>query len=391
MARNPYTTPLGPPPPFEDAKNRRQKVRACGMNPNYWYPAGFDADLGRGEVQEVVFWKRSIAVYRAENGKIHALENRCAHRQLRLSKGEVKGCNLVCGYHGWFYNGDGKVEKMSHETFGLKPKIKIPSFPVQVRYGLIWIFPGDPELAATTKIPDIPEIEGPKAWPFTPIDMTIHAHHSMVMDNVSDYTHGYLHRKHEPFSEATLDGFKAEGDAVNLTYSATIAAGKVMDMLVDRDAVGSGKMKLGYQYPYHWSNTDGQIMHWLFLLPVDERTTRMFFVLYYRSFRIPLTSKVMPRFMMKKLIDVGNKLVAIPVFNEDKVALEEEQRAWEANWDAPVAELNPIVRAFQDLTIRKWEQYLESKNLTSIRQATRVEQAETHNWNGDPTTPTKPE
>jgi len=26
------------PPSFEDAKNRRQRVRAAGMDPNHWYP-----------------------------------------------------------------------------------------------------------------------------------------------------------------------------------------------------------------------------------------------------------------------------------------------------------------------------------------------------------------
>src|SRR5579863_9691909 len=95
------------PPTFEEAKNRRQKVRAAGMNPDYWYAVEWDKNLARGKVIEVRFWGQSIALYRDEMGVAHAVENRCAHRQLKLSVGEVKGCNLVCTYHGWEYDKDG--------------------------------------------------------------------------------------------------------------------------------------------------------------------------------------------------------------------------------------------------------------------------------------------
>ena len=43
------------------------------------------------------------------------------------------------------------------------------------------------------------------------------------------------------------------------------------------------------------------------------------------------------------------------------MACEAEQRGYERHWDKPIAELNPAVHAFQDLTIRKWEEYLEQQ------------------------------
>src|SRR5207302_5529114 len=47
------------PPSFEEAQNRRQKARAAGMNPDYWYPAAWDKELTKGKLQEVTFWKQS--------------------------------------------------------------------------------------------------------------------------------------------------------------------------------------------------------------------------------------------------------------------------------------------------------------------------------------------
>jgi phenylpropionate dioxygenase-like ring-hydroxylating dioxygenase large terminal subunit len=90
--------PLRPtrPPTFEEAQNRRQKARAAGMNPDYWYAVEWDKEIKRGDVKEVVFWKQSIALFRGQDGRLAAIENRCAHRQLKLTLGQVQGCQLVC-------------------------------------------------------------------------------------------------------------------------------------------------------------------------------------------------------------------------------------------------------------------------------------------------------
>src|SRR5262245_3845608 len=126
------------PPTFSEARNSRQKARAAGLNPDYWYAVEHDKALKRGGVVEITFWKNSIALYRDYEGNLHALENRCAHRQLKLSHGEVNKCNLVCAYHGWAYDGTGRVTEIPHDLFGRQmPSFKIKSFPTRVRYGLI--------------------------------------------------------------------------------------------------------------------------------------------------------------------------------------------------------------------------------------------------------------
>ena len=100
---------------------------------------------------EVRFWNTSIALYRGADGRLFALENRCAHRQLKLSLGHVDGCNLTCVYHGWSYDGAGKVVGIPHDLFGKSTlKVQVRSYPVQARHGLIWIFPGDPRRGRRT-------------------------------------------------------------------------------------------------------------------------------------------------------------------------------------------------------------------------------------------------
>lgn len=363
------------PPSFEDSKTRRQKVRAAGLHPDYWYPVEWDRNVARGQVTQVTFWRRAFALFRGEDGLLRAIEDRCVHRQLKLSIGKVQGNELVCAYHGWVYNGDGALTCVKHDLFGKPlPSYKIESLPVRVRYGLIWIFPGDPELASKRHIPDIPELEGPDRWGCAPADFTWKAHHSMVIDNVSDFTHAWLHRKYRPFDDAKLTRLETVGDNVHVSYDTQVGRGRISGLFVDRKAVNTNAMDLCYEYPYQWSDTDGKIKHWLFVLPIDERTTRAFFLFYFKGFKIPFLPISLPKSLMTPLLAVASHTLVKPLLSEDGVAVQAEQEGWEAHWDETAAEINPCIRQFQNVTIRKWEEHLAQKPATS-RTARRIDAA----------------
>ena len=347
------------PPSFTEARNRRQKVRAAGMNPDYWYAVEYDRAIKPGQVMEVIFWKISIALYRGQDGQLVALENRCAHRQLSLSLGQVNGNRLVCCYHGWAYNQEGLVVDIPHDLFDKPmPACKIRSYPVKVRYGLIWIFPGEVSLAEEIKIPHIPELEGKNSWACVPLDFTWKAHHSMIIDNVSDFTHAYLHRRYRPFSDAKLTKCEQQGDRVFISYETKVGMGRVSGLFVDRKRVNTNSMELCYEYPYQWSNTDEKIKHWCLILPIDERTTRVFFLFYFDALIIPMTGIRIPQWLMTLVLKIANPLLIKPLLSQDGVAVEAEQKGYNTHFDAAIIELSPAVHLFQQLTIRKWEEHL---------------------------------
>lgn len=360
----------GRPPSFEEAQNKRAKARAAGLDPNYWYAVMFDREIGRGQVKRVTFWGSHVALYRDDHGVLRAVEDRCAHRHVPLSLGEVKGDRIVCQYHGWTFDGQGKLVDVPHDLFGMKiPQCKLRAYPVQVRYGLVWIFFGDAENATKVPLPLIPDLEGPEPWACVPVDFTVKAHHSMVIDNVSDFTHEYLHRKYKPFSEAKLTHLESTEDAVFVEYDTKVGGGKVTGAFVDRRAVDTNHMRLGYQYPYQWSNTDDAIKHWLFNLPIDERTTKSFYLFHFKSFRVPFLPLRFPKRLMVPLLKAANELHVKPLLEQDKVACEAEQEGWERHWAEPIAEISPAVHAFQNLTVRKWERHLEREAAKKLAKA----------------------
>lgn len=349
------------PPSFEDASRLRQQARAAGMDPNYWYAVEEVANVKLGSVQEVIFWKQSIALFRGEDGSFHAVENRCAHRQIKLSLGSVDGCNLVCAYHGWKYDQNGKCVEIPHEHFGRNlPDVQLKSYPTQVRYGLVWIFPGNPELASERKIPDIPELEGKNRWACVPLVFTWNAHHSMIIDNVSDFSHAHLHRQYRPFDGANLVRCETIEDNVHVAYDSNVGRGRISGHFVEHGRYNTSHIELCFEYPYQWSNTDDAIKHWLFVLPINERTTRVFFLFYFKSLKLPLLPIRIPRAAMTAVLKLSNRWLIAPLLDQDRFAVEAEQIGYENHaYDQPI-ELNPAVPAFQKVTVRKWQEHLDS-------------------------------
>lgn len=76
------------------------------------HPACKSGDLLEGTMMKVTIGMEDVLVGR-KNGKLFACNNSCPHKGASLSKGHMKGDNIVCYMHGYEYNVfTGKLEKM---------------------------------------------------------------------------------------------------------------------------------------------------------------------------------------------------------------------------------------------------------------------------------------
>lgn len=337
---------------------RAQEVRRVGPSGNYWYAAELSKNLKVGAIVEVKFWGQSIALFRGVDGKARAVENRCAHRQLELTRGVVQRNHIVCQYHGWSYDGCGSCVAIDHELGKNRkrlPKISIGAFPVRERYGLLWIFPGDPDLADQVPLPEIPELSAEKPWPVVPIDITIGSHFSMIVENVCDFNHAFLHRRKQPFTQPVLNRHFREDETIHVLYDTSFHNSPLARLFAEKKDLD--QIHLWYQYPYQGSDIGGKYLHWLFMLPQDERTTRCFFLFLFGPIHIPGTSLAIPDKVKLPFLRLANRLYIEPLLAEDQWALESEQRGFDQHHDQPFYELNPIVPEFQALTIERYHTY----------------------------------
>src|SRR5919199_734156 len=80
-------------------------------------------------------------------GRVYALHDRCPHRGVPLSAGrrEFPGL-LTCAYHGWTYDlATGRLEVVLTDgpDSPICGKANVPTYPVEERAGLIWVYVGD--------------------------------------------------------------------------------------------------------------------------------------------------------------------------------------------------------------------------------------------------------
>ncbi|AOF98701.1 ring hydroxylating alpha subunit family protein (plasmid) [Blastomonas sp. RAC04] len=77
----------------------------------HWSYVGLEIEVPEaGCFKRTAIGERSVIMIRNRQGDINVLENRCAHRAMRFCQertGKVK--TLVCPYHQWNYNHDGKL------------------------------------------------------------------------------------------------------------------------------------------------------------------------------------------------------------------------------------------------------------------------------------------
>jgi hypothetical protein len=356
MTNDLLTAPPGVAPASEDTRTRREKARAAGPNADHWYAVEHAAALRLGQVHEVRFWGTSIALYRGRDGSLGAVENRCAHRHVPLTLGEVTDCRLVCKYHGWGYAADGRLAEIPHDLFGRSfPSVRIRSYPVRTRYGLIWIFPGDPARADAVAIPDVPDLDATPPWSCAPFDLTIPAHWSILVENLLDLTHEFLHRGYNPFVDCRLSEHGGDGDRAWVRYRVKPFTG-LAGLLANRKRLTIDTLEICFEYPFVWENTGGGVKARVFILPVDARTTRAFFLFHtYDAVRVPFTTWPLPRVLLGLALRLANRFYFKPLFSQDAVILAAEQRAHEIHIEKATVELNPAMRLIQNLIVDRWE------------------------------------
>ena len=124
----------------------------------YWIPALLAEELPEADCPPVrvkLLSERLIA-FRDSEGKLGLIDEFCAHRGVSLWFGRNEECGLRCPYHGWKFDVAGQCVDVPSEpeVSGYAKKIKLKSYPLVERGGVLWTYMGPPE-----DQPPLPEFE----------------------------------------------------------------------------------------------------------------------------------------------------------------------------------------------------------------------------------------
>jgi phenylpropionate dioxygenase-like ring-hydroxylating dioxygenase large terminal subunit len=128
-----------------------------------WQPVALSRALARDNVVSATLLGEDIVVARLQDG-LAAFRDGCAHRGARFGIGSVVDGQLQCPYHGWRYSRSGQCELIPSlgADSAVCRTVRLHSYRVKERYGMIWVRLDDEELAS---LPDVAEFEDP-AWTY---------------------------------------------------------------------------------------------------------------------------------------------------------------------------------------------------------------------------------
>jgi vanillate O-demethylase monooxygenase subunit len=161
--------------------------------PNAWYAAVESATLVSNP-QRCTLLAQPLVLWRTASGQPAALLDRCPHRLAPLSMGEVCDGAIVCPYHGLRFDAHGRCV-MAPGQPRVPAQAAAQPFPVIERYGLVFVWMGDPSLADPAEIVELPAW-GEAGWELTRGRTLFHAAWTLIADNLIDPFHtSFVHRR----------------------------------------------------------------------------------------------------------------------------------------------------------------------------------------------------
>lgn len=143
-----------------------------------------------------------LVLYRTEAGAPVAMYGICPHRYFPLAQGRIERDAVVCGYHGFTFEADGKCRAVPSQ--GAAAGFCQPTYPVVERGPLCWIWMGNRDEADLDLIPPYEDFGlGQGGWHYSsPNHFVVKGRAQLLIDNLMDLTHlPYLHW-HIPGGEA---------------------------------------------------------------------------------------------------------------------------------------------------------------------------------------------
>ena len=166
---------------------------ATGMVRNRWYIAAFAREISRDPIERTILGK-PVALYRREDGPPVAMYGLCPHRYYPLAQGKVRGDALVCGYHGFVFDADGKCIEVPSQGTGAG--FCQPTYPIVEQGPLCWIWMGDADKCDPALIPPYDDFGlGQPGWRYSSENyFHLKGRAQLLIDNLMDLTHlPYVH------------------------------------------------------------------------------------------------------------------------------------------------------------------------------------------------------
>ena len=159
--------------------------------PSGWYVVSPSNELEKKDIKRLRYFSQDLVLYRDDAGEAHLVDAYCPHMGAHLGDGRVIDNTLVCPFHGFAFDGNGKCVTTPYPKNRPPQRAKLISYPIREQNGLILAY-----YDATGVIPtwDVPALDM-KGWrPYTFQDWVFRGHPQETSENSVDLGHfGTVH------------------------------------------------------------------------------------------------------------------------------------------------------------------------------------------------------
>ncbi|PHV66606.1 Rieske 2Fe-2S domain-containing protein [Williamsia muralis] len=253
------------------------------MKPTGWFQVAWSAEVTVREVHRMTYFGREMVAWRTTSGQVAVFDAYCEHLGAHLGYGgHVEGENLVCPFHGWEWNSEGRNVCIPYENHPNKGR-RIRSYPVVERNESIWIWHDVEGRAPYFDVPDVfADFDDGKSaddyYPSFPVGVLyrerLELHPQYIMENGVDFAHFKFVHKTPFIPEFTRQDFDEPVSYVDFTVA--------FDDAVSEDDVSSGVEAinggLGVAVTKSWGMVDNRTLS--AVTPVDDNTSDVRFAVW---------------------------------------------------------------------------------------------------------------
>jgi vanillate O-demethylase monooxygenase subunit len=152
-----------------------------------WYVVASAEELTRGPLGRTVLGE-PLVIFRVPGGTVGAMSDACPHRLARLSRGCVTNAGIRCAYHSFEFALDGRCVSAPGAK-KIPPLSTVRTYPVEERFGWVWLWMGDPARQDPELIPRSIAPFAAGGWTHARGYTHVQGNYELLADNLLDGSH----------------------------------------------------------------------------------------------------------------------------------------------------------------------------------------------------------
>ncbi|HTP07458.1 MAG TPA: aromatic ring-hydroxylating dioxygenase subunit alpha [Anaerolineae bacterium] len=298
------------------------------MIPNQWYVILESKEVKHGKPIGFTRFGEKLVAWRDAHGKISVMRDRCPHRGVALSVGDIRGDCIECPFHGFQFDTSGRCTLIPANGRNAEPPeaMQVHTLPTHEAHELIYAWYGEPQ----NEYPALPFFDAiDESFSHRTVTDRWKAHYSRVIENQLDVVHvPFIHRTtigrgHKTLVNGPLSRLEScpgESDLLNIWVSNEVDTGQTPKRASELPEP-TRHPSLQFRFPNLWHNWISDQMHIIIAFaPIDDANT----LLYLRSYQHIATAPI-----LRPAFDLVGAVANLVVERQDKrvVITQEPKRA----------------------------------------------------------------